>query len=652
MSKKKNIKDMLETHLDKIVLGFIGVVSLYLLWAFVAGNPYGVQTFGRKTGPGRIDLQNRQEALVLEQLLDEPAERTEYDLQLAADFEDMLRTSLPQIAVHVPIPYPGTGEQVIDDDRVYPVPEVTALTEVQVALLRGAVFVPTAEVTPETPYQSVSSELGDLDLVTVSGRIDIPTLYRNFQQSFMGPRLNATWREPTYARPVVARMELQRRQKLADGTWGDWAVLPRTRIDPFRKLMEQTPMTTEEMEFGGVILWLKQYEDARVQVNLLQPEAYDFASVQTGWLPPKYLDESQTILKRQEDELRRQLREERLRARETGGPEGTPVTRQPARQPQTRPQPRGQRDTMPEPTILRTPAAAARRERTLDDVLRDMQQDRINDQTKLESRRDPLLVWAHDDTAQPGETYQYRIRLGVFNPIAGRNWFREDQEHIKNQVVLWSDYSGPTREVAIPKMMHIFPMDVLARDTGGGVKVDVARYFQGQWHTHEFEVYPGQVIGQSVEHTPPAAATPTLPAAAPTRGRGVMPMPEAVLMADPFAGGMGTTASAPRTVDFTTPYMLVDINNRIEWVSNFSNRSDYWQMLYYGSEETMLAMPVGRSNWPVEMRRERDEIKDAEQNAVPLNLTRSSTPGIMPREFGSPTAPMMPPPIFMPSEGL
>ena len=174
--------------------------------------------------------------------------------------------------------------------------------------------------------------------------------------------------------------------------------------------------------------------------------------------------------------------------------------------------------------------------------------------------------------------------------------------------------------------MHIFPMEVLARDGDGGVKVDVARYYLGQWRTQEFEIFPGQVIGQVAEYTAALATAPAMP------GRGMMPD----MMADPMMR-MGTAAAAamspdaPQTVDFTTPYMLVDINSRVEWGSNYGNRQEYSQMLYYGPERAIQAMAIGRNNWSSDMRRERDEIKDAEQNAIPLNLSRST---VVPQQRG------------------
>ena len=110
-------------------------------------------------------------------------------------------------------------------------------------------------------------------------------------------------------------------------------------------------------------------------------------------------------------------------------------------------------------------------------------------------------------------------------------------------------------------------------------------------------------------------------------------------------GGMGV--SIPTTVDFTTPYMLVDVNTRVEWSSSF-NRSEYSQMLYYGSEQSMLAMGIGKNNWTSKMRNDYAEIKDAEQNAVPLDPTRSSTPGMSPTlDRRTPAAPPMMMPEFM-----
>ena len=55
-----------------------------------------------------------------------------------------------------------------------------------------------------------------------------------------------------------------------------------------------------------------------------------------------------------------------------------------------------------------------------------------------------------------------------------------------NQVILWSHFYEPTKEDVVPKMRHVFTTEFLDRYAGGGVKVDVARYYMGQWRTWEF----------------------------------------------------------------------------------------------------------------------------------------------------------------------
>ena len=55
--KHKNILQLLENHVDKIVLTVCALIFLFLLWAYVISNPYGqkVRGQGKKLGPSEID---------------------------------------------------------------------------------------------------------------------------------------------------------------------------------------------------------------------------------------------------------------------------------------------------------------------------------------------------------------------------------------------------------------------------------------------------------------------------------------------------------------------------------------------------------------------------------------------------------------------
>ncbi len=110
---------------------------------------------------------------------------------------------------------------------------------------------------------------------------------------------------------------------------------------------------------------------------------------------------------------------------------------------------------------------------TLDDIYRELDEILITGRTNLRRIREPLLFWAHDDTVEPGKSYRYRIRLGVFNPIAGTNKFNEQDEDLKNQIVLWSEFSEVEEIVKVPGTLYFFPRDV--KNAAGIVTVDVAR---------------------------------------------------------------------------------------------------------------------------------------------------------------------------------
>jgi hypothetical protein len=242
-----------------------------------------------------------------------------------------------------------------------------------------------------------------------------------------------------------------------------------------------------------------------------------------------------------------------------------------------------------------TPArTTARKERKVDDVQDDFEKEQLTDKSVLKSMQEPLLVWAHDDTAEPGKTYQYRIRIGVFNPIAGKNWFTEEQADFKNQIVLWSDYSDPTDELAVPKQIYVFPMETIAaKETPNnieGVQVEVAKYYLGQWRDFSFDVYPGQIIGYEVEDDQDKDMQ---------AGLG-----EDYEMMDVY--GMDLD---PETIDFTSGVTLVDVVKEVAWGTSLRPSISY-KMLYYGQEEELRQLVIGKSAWNSDLRKTHDEIKD------------------------------------------
>ena len=617
MSKKKG--NLFEQHIDKIILGVIGLLCLYLVWALIIRNPYSPHS------PGRIDEQNQNRAEELNRKLEGPL-----DIELPtrenmlAKFESTLDCPITDISTDPIVWIPDTPPEDIDEDRLYPVPEIITLSNVKIQPIRGAAYLPAEEVRPDKMYDMVGTELGDLDMVSVSARVDLQTLYRNFQQSFMGPRLKTTWRNAEFATPVIAQVELQRRRLLENGSWSQWQRISRPKTDPYRKQIDEIPLQTGQMDFsGGISLLVAQYRDPAKQLSLLQPRAYDFATWKVPyWLPPKYYKEYLERIQRQEDEQRRQMRNQAqpggLGAE--GGRGGNARRGRETQAPARRETPRrggaaqggemlgmgGGQDADARKTA-RTPGP--------EEVLREVDKVMMNSRTKIWDESD-ALIWAHDDTAEPGNTYEYRMRLGVFNPIAGRNWFYPEQAQYQSQVVLWGDYSEPTKPVEIPRMLQVFPTNEIAEDPGA-LEVEVARYYMGKWQIHDFTVYPGQLIGSVVE-TRDEEQTPA------ARG-GFAPMNMEM------GTGMGTALVDTSRVDFSTNLIYLDLMPKIEWSPPPTIRPHSYSLMMYDHEAVIGGLPIGNRNWSAEMRRDYSTIKAAEREAKDMVYApRPSSGGGMP----------------------
>lgn len=630
----KNVLLALEKQVDKIVLGVFVLLALFFLWVYVVRNPYGAKVDGRKVTPSNIDRVVKQKADNLKVQLGEPSDPIRYDKSYASDYKTLLQCPFEDIdAAMVLFQLPRAGTETIQDDRLYTLPDVPALADVKISHLRGAAQIPAQLVSPDIPYKSVPKEVDDLDLVTISSRFDVQRLYNNFQQSFAGPRLKSSWKDPRLAIPVFARMDLQRRAQQEDGIWGQWKSVSRTQIDAYQKLLKELPEVLDQSQYG-VEIWSSQYNQLEVQMDILQPESYSFVISRVEWMPPEFIEEALDILAKEEEKAKRE-RLEQLRDRQN---QRTTTDRRTTgrRQTRNRPEPTDRRrrqddDMMMNPMMgmgeIRPARRTVTKERTLDDVEKDLDKVLLTDKDNLSALRDPLLVWAHDDTAEPGMTYQYRIRLGVFNPIAGMDWFREEQADYKNQLILWSAFSEPTEAVSIPRRVYVFPSDVVAKkDTTiqtEAVQVEVAKYQMGRWHDYEFEVLPGQIIGYEVED----------PDEQDEKAPGMMM--EGYEMMNPEMTGISTA------VDFSTGYTLVDVSKQTLWNDRLQPKT-FRQMLYCNDDQDLKKIAIGKTNWDSQIRKVYADIQDKMERSV-----EQRTGGMSPMMPGMPMGEGMMDPMMM-----
>lgn len=681
-----------ENHVEKIVLVIVGVFCAWLFFTRVIFSPNGVPYDGKTYSPGQIDavIQAKAEelALQLESGSGSGPRETGYVARLTGpidpndpmvaqvfpgrpaprSFVDLLQSPLGFMSSDL-----AATQAVVrsDEERPkYALPRVGPVRDVDVEYLRAAAYVPVEDVTPQKPYDSVETEPGDIDLVTVEAKFDVAELYRQFQAYFAGTEVaRQAWRDPCLANPKFAAVQLQRQRLLEDGTWSDWTEVPRSRVEANRSLFQVTE-NVKDLPAGGLGIRMMHFSNKPVIMSLLQPEAYQIASVEEEWFPPSYYRKYKEIQRKIAAEEKRQEREEQrdrqeaqtgggrrdtLRAgggttaggaggrrRDTtagggmgdayGGGGGTRMrgTRTRGGTPGM-----GMDPTMPNargrgarPGRRGTGADSAydmgmgayggypmdgnlRMEPTTDEVYYEFAQDTINYTTDLSKMDDPLLFWAFDDTMDPGHTYRYRIRVGVFNPVAGTDQLVSQDQDKKDQVILWSDFSRVTEAVAVPKRMYFFAKDI--QDLQKTATVEVARYELGYWRTEDFQVRPGDLIGKEVEvqKEEPRRADRLAGPGGRITGR---PMGRDLGAMGPYgAGGYGGAMGVPmyetsanpadaaidlETVDFSTDAILVDLAQVSDWSTQPSLQPRmYYDMLYTRDGTDLQHMPVGTRNW-------------------------------------------------------
>jgi hypothetical protein len=244
------------------------------------------------------------------------------------------------------------------------------------------------------------------------------------------------------------------------------------------------------------------------------------------------------------------------------------------------------------------------------DVYDEFDKIRLTWRKPLEKMREPLVFWAHDDTVEPRKSYRYRIRLGVFNPVAGTNQLSEQDISRKNEVVLWSGFSDVTEPVEIPGRLYFFAKHI--REAAKVVTVQVSKYVMGYWRSEDFTVSQGEVIGDVVENE----------SAKPEIGRGIRGSrgirggrdsrisrdSRLDMLISPVARPEDE-AVEPEMIDYSTGAVIVDVVAVNDWSgeNNLSTRR-YYDMLYSFDGTSIEHMPVRTAYWATDLQKWYSEI--------------------------------------------
>ena len=658
------IGSFFEEHVEKIVLVIVGLVCVWLLITRVMLSPNEVLYGDEKYSPSAIDKKVYEEAELLSQKLKEPPKDPEPYTSKLSEFTALLNSSLRDIDVKKGPQVPYAIEGIREKGGQYRLPLIGGVNEVAVEHIRAVAYVPTVAVTPESPYDKAPHEPNDIDLVTVEAKFDIEGLSKRLRHSFVDD-VAEQWADPCLARPIFAAVQLQRQEFGEDGSWSDWQVVPRSKIDHYGKLFEIVE-DASSLPAGRLKVWKLQFDDPQLQIDLLQPEAYQIASAYEEWYPPTIHVKWLEMKRKEEIEEKRKEREEEQKSNEstdlrrarspragagvrggrlgggvsdiggTGSPyggvgqdttlrrgsrtgssrrrstndgyglgQGLPTDRRTRGRGRGGTEPGGIEDYL----IPGLPGdRLTRRGPSMNDVYDEFDKIRLTWRTPLEKMKDPLVFWAHDDTIEPRKSYRYRIRLGVFNPVAGTNQLSEQDISRKNEVVLWSEFSDVTEPVEIPGRLYFFAKHIL--EAANIVTVQVSKYVMGYWNSEDFKVSQGDIIGGVVETEPERPEISRLDPRSRVDPRSRL---DSRMMMDSRMGPVirpEDQAVTPETIDYSTGAVMVDAVAVNDWSGDktLSTRR-YYDMLYSFDGTDIEHMPIRMSYWAKDLQKWYGEIR-------------------------------------------
>jgi len=679
------VGEFFEAHVEKIVLGLVGLLGLYLLLTQVILGPNRVRYGNRYYSPGSIDDQIRRQAEDVAAGLDrDPSPPADYRSPLRGPldannpvragisgplkggFLELFGSALGHMGVDgaSPLPMYATGGPTVSaaKDRTYRLPEVGDIDDVKVDHIRAAAYIPMTPITETNPYQDSGCDINDQDLVTVEAKFDLAGLAERFRESFTGDDVPAAWRDVSLAEPVFAAVQLQRRQSLDDGRWGDWQEVPRCLVEARRDLL-RIPDANQDSGGAGVQVRKILFSKRDVMCDLLQPPTYQIASAYDDWLPPTLHREFLDLLAKQKKEEQRQAREGDRAAQDTARPDrrramdnmaggdtmstsgrrdsmmgrgamdqrtGRANPRSgrldqrndpmagPGRRGSTRPGTGRPGDLTQDPEMMGM-VPGMENQMALSQVYLRFEQLRLTPFTDLTKLKE-LVFWAHDDTVEPGNTYQYRVRLGVLNPLAVTDQVGSAGQDRKHQAILWSRFSEVTAPLEIPARQYFFAKDF--QENSGVVSIEVCKFFLGYWRSQDFTVRPGEVIGRQIESKPKDSRNAQL--------------------LDPMMAQYGPAPSAeqifePAEIDYGTGAILVAVSRVDGWTGDNRLRAQaYYDMLYSFDGSDIQRAPIGTSNWSTGQSGTFSLVKKLQRTPIepPRAWNQSRGMGMMGSEYG------------------
>lgn len=101
-------------------------------------------------------------------------------------------------------------------------------------------------------------------------------------------------------------------------------------------------------------------------------------------------------------------------------------------------------------------------------------------------------IWFHDDTVEAGKTYQYRMRVRMWNRYVNQPKSLARAEDAA-KATLEGEWSSPTDPITVAPATHFFVRGM--KPDSSAALVEVWKWRRGHWVKQNFEVNVGDVVG-------------------------------------------------------------------------------------------------------------------------------------------------------------
>jgi hypothetical protein len=203
----RKITQVIEAHIEKIVLIIAGIVCIWLFITHILLNPntvdYVYNGKTEKVKASKIDELIFEDTKVITGILgNEAVTSVQPYTSRVNDFLKQMDSSMA-VNTNLRFPNPGITKTEVAVNNTYQLPDVGRLTDIAIEHIRTAAYVPAKTVAPEQTYDTIKGDPADIDIVTVEAKYDLAGLFARFKSSFVDNPVQKL-PDPCLAVPLIA----------------------------------------------------------------------------------------------------------------------------------------------------------------------------------------------------------------------------------------------------------------------------------------------------------------------------------------------------------------------------------------------------------------------------------------------------------------